>query len=157
MSVFVEKLIEHTFLSDLLQAAYFRNQSIIEVGRSEADAFGYDLILSAGGTSRFIQLKASGHSVKKRWFPVNVALARKPGGCIVWIKHRVDNERLILEYAICQGDPGGFLRLDDLENARLPRYNSRGERPIRRNTKRLPVLFFGPFGDAKALLGSLFP
>jgi hypothetical protein len=56
-----------------------------EVLRSEFDAFGYDLAIEANGVLRHIQLKATVASGARVNVDVQLALAEKPGACVVWI------------------------------------------------------------------------
>ncbi|MCA1706608.1 MAG: hypothetical protein LC808_26435 [Actinobacteria bacterium] len=39
----VEKLMEHIFLSEILQECWFHRRQVVEVLRAEVDAAGYDL------------------------------------------------------------------------------------------------------------------
>ena len=57
----------------------------IEVLRAEVDKGGYDLVLEANGAMRHVQLKSSHRMAKTQDVSINIALARKPGGCILWI------------------------------------------------------------------------
>jgi hypothetical protein len=70
----VKKLIEHIFLSELLQECWFRRRQIIEVLRAEVDAAGYDLVLEAGGTIRHVQLKASRNGARTARQTINSML-----------------------------------------------------------------------------------
>jgi hypothetical protein len=87
----VENLIEHVFLSEVIQECFFRERRLVEVLRAEVDAAGYDLILELDGAIRHVQLKASrkGGSTKKQ--VINRKLADRRGGCIVWIEYAVDS------------------------------------------------------------------
>lgn len=58
-SHYVEKLMEHVFLGELLQECWFHRKKVVEVLRAEVDAAGYDVILEVDGTIRHVQLKAS--------------------------------------------------------------------------------------------------
>src|SRR5690348_15547353 len=80
----VEKLIEHVFLSEVLQECFFRHRRVVEVLRAEVDAGGYDLILELDGAIRHVQLKASrkGGATKKQ--TINRKLQERQDGCIVW-------------------------------------------------------------------------
>lgn len=86
----MENLIEHVFLSDVLQECWFRERRPVEVLRAEVDAAGYDLILEVGGTIRHVQLKASRRGGATRKQTINRKLGDRLGGCIVWIEYAVD-------------------------------------------------------------------
>lgn len=59
-SNFYEQLVEHVFISELLQEVYFRHQKTVEVLRAEVDSSGYDIVLECNGFIRHVQLKTSG-------------------------------------------------------------------------------------------------
>ena len=87
-SRFREKMLEHVFLSEVLQYAWRRKQPV-GILRAEVDRAGYDLVLECGAVTRYIQLKSSTAKNSKGRKPrppdVNGELARKLGGCVVWI------------------------------------------------------------------------
>ncbi len=87
-SIFREKMLEHVFLSKLLQLAWLKKgRKRIEILRPEVDDSGYDLLLECGEERRYLQLKSSGikSSAKSRPQIVNVGLETKAGGCVVQI------------------------------------------------------------------------
>lgn len=86
----VEKLMEHLFLSEVLQECWFGRRQVVEVLRAEVDAAGYDLVLEAGGVIRHVQLKASRKDGKTSRQTINRKLAAREGGCVVWINYDVD-------------------------------------------------------------------
>lgn len=103
-SVNREKLLEHLLVGELLRDAWLQNRSL-EVLRPEVDATGYDLVLVCEGVFRYVQLKASHTKSKTARVPVNIALADKPGGCVVWI--RFDSETLKLTEFLFFGERPG--------------------------------------------------
>lgn len=80
-----EKVIEHLFVGDLLRSLWCRGSRDIEVLRAEVDRAGYDLVLESNGVLRHVQLKASYRSAKTARVGININLARKPSGCVLWI------------------------------------------------------------------------
>ncbi len=54
-----ENMLDHAFISEALQEAWFVRERPIQVMRSEVDAYGYDLAMRCGGVTRWIQLKSS--------------------------------------------------------------------------------------------------
>lgn len=88
----VEKLMEHIFLSEVLQECWFQRRQIVEVLRAEVDAAGYDLVLEAAARIRHVQLKASRQGGKTSKQTINSRLADRQGGCVVWIAYDVDEE-----------------------------------------------------------------
>ena len=76
-STFYEQLVEHVFISELLQEAWFGSRETIEVLRSEIDDAGYDIVLECNGFVRHVQLKTSDVSATTAQQKVNIALAGK--------------------------------------------------------------------------------
>ena len=84
-SNFFEQLVEHVFISELLQEAWFRYGNTVEVLRSEIDTSGYDLLLECNNVIRHVELKTSGTEARRSFQNINMALAQKPSGCVVWL------------------------------------------------------------------------
>ncbi len=80
-----EKVIEHLFVGDLLRCLWRKGVRDIEVLRAEVDRAGYDLVLEVGGVMRHVQFKASYRGAKTANVGIHTDLARKPGGCVIWI------------------------------------------------------------------------
>lgn len=93
-SNFYEQLAEHVFISEILQEAFFRFGKTVEVLRSEIDSSGYDIVLECNGVIRHVQLKTSLMNATTSIQKINVALAEKPSGCVIWLKRELDNENL---------------------------------------------------------------
>lgn len=109
-----EALIEHVFVAEVLQEAWFAREQRVDVLRSEVDAAGYDVVFECGAIVRHVQLKASDFEGKTSRQTINVRLADKPSGCVVWVvyRERVPDHRLDLTYLWFGGNPGE--RLPDL-------------------------------------------
>lgn len=84
-SSFREKLIEHSFIGELLKISWNSGLCDLEIAKPEVDNQGYDLIAESNGIIRHIQLKASKLSASTPNQKVHLALAKKPSGCIIWI------------------------------------------------------------------------
>jgi hypothetical protein len=134
-SSFFEQLVEHVFISELLQEVYYRFGLTVEVLRSEIDASGYDIVFECNGIVRHVQLKTSKIDGKTSRQKVNVALAKKPSGCVVWIIRAEDDAdcRMQLTYRFFGNDAGQPLpSLDDFPIAKHTKGNKDGvkaERP----------------------------
>lgn len=63
-SSFYEQLVEHVFISEVLQEVWFRFGKVAEVLRAEVDASGYDIVLECNNVLRHVQLKTSKDGVK---------------------------------------------------------------------------------------------
>lgn len=72
-SMFYEQLVEHAFVSEVLQEAWYFFGETVEVLRSLVDASGYDLVLECNGAMRHVQLKTSTPDAKTQVQKVNVA------------------------------------------------------------------------------------
>lgn len=90
-SSFYEQVVEHVFISEVLQEVWYRFRTTAEVLRSEVDASGYDVAFECNRVLRHVQLKTSRPGGKTGSQKVNLILATKPRGCVVWILR--DDER----------------------------------------------------------------
>ncbi len=80
-----EKVIEHLFVGDLLRCLWRQGSRDIEILRAEVDRAGYDIVLESNGVLRHVQLKASYRRAKTSKVGININLAQKPSGCVIWI------------------------------------------------------------------------
>lgn len=109
LSVAHEKLLETVFLADLLQHCWFDRAEVVDVMHSSVDAFGYDLALECGDVLRHVQLKSRRPESTTRDVKVNIELARRPSGCVIWLEWSQDmqsNGRVHLDYWWFGGEPG---------------------------------------------------
>lgn len=133
-SSFREKLLEHVFISEILQEAWLGRNKTVEVLRSEVDSAGYDLLLECGGTVRYIQLKGSKAGAKTSRQTVNARLEDKPGGCVIWLIYQVADHRMTLEYLVRGGEPGSKPYLA-CKRGKQTRANALGVKAERENTR----------------------
>ena len=119
-SSFRENLIEHLFIGELLKLSWKNGNCELEVSKPEVDNSGYDVIIESNKIVRHVQLKASyiGSSTNKQ--KVNVKLANKPSGCVVWICF--DKNTLELGQFYFFGSKPGQ-PLPSLDNAKIARHN----------------------------------
>jgi hypothetical protein len=80
-----EKLLEHVFVGDLLRVLWRRGTFDAEVLRPEVDRGGYDLALECDHVFRHVQLKSSHRGAKTAAIAINLKLAAKPSGCVIWV------------------------------------------------------------------------
>lgn len=159
LSVYRESLIEHMFIADLVQAGWTTGK-MIQVAKSEIDAWGYDIILSCGPVVRYVQMKSSVTGVA---IAANRALSMIPGACIVRVTPSVPvkSARISLSYRIFQAGPRAGLKLGGFKSAVSTRYvkSSTGTpvRKVRKNHVVVPTSAFGPIRSAEELVGDLFP
>ena len=158
-STFYEQLVEHVFISELLQEAWFGFKETIEVLRSEIDAAGYDIVLECNGILRHIQLKTSDVDARTAQQKVNIALTEKPGGCIIWVFRTEDAaaRRVALSYRFFGGDPGEPLpSLNDFRVAKHTKANAQGVKLERPAIRVIPKGKFIAIDNTRELLAKLF-
>ena len=158
-SSFYEQLVEHVFISEILQEAWYRLGQTIEVLRSEIDASGYDVVLECNGILRHVQLKTSAAGGRTAYQNVNVRLAGKPGGCVVWLVRTEDPAtcRMRLSYLYFGSGAGEALPvLDGYPIARHTKGDSTGFKRERPGIRRVPKSAFEKIDSARALIERLF-
>lgn len=168
-STYREKLLEHAFVSEVLQEAWVRRgrRIQVEILRSEIDSSGHDLVMSCEGVMRHIQLKASRLDAKTAKQNINLKLAEKPAGCVVWMEFtELSAEgRLTLGYRFFGAGPDQPLPVLDCWGRTLPgfkvarhtRGNKDGFRAERKGIIEVPAARFPRVkGGIEELLGLLF-
>ena len=126
----LEKVLEHRFVAELTSALWLNGIRDFEVLRSEVDAHGYDLVVEAGGVLRHIQLKAMVQGGKRRDVSINLRLAAKPSGCVIWFTY--NPETLVLgPYHWLGGLPGEPLPDPGARLAKHAKGNSLGAKNFR--------------------------
>ena len=158
-SNFYEQLAEHVFISELLQEAFFRFGKTVEVLRSEIDSSGYDIVLECNGVIRHVQLKTSLMNATTSIQKINVALAEKPSGCVIWLKRELDNEniRIKLRYLFFGNLPGSQLpSLEGFKVAKHTKANAEGIKLERPAIREVPRRCFTELKNTEELLLTLF-
>lgn len=154
-SVLREKVVEHIFLAELARHLLLDMKQPFEVLRPEYDAYGYDVVVQVGSAMRHIQLKATTASGSRAHVDVQLALAKKPGGCVVWMF--VDPSTLTL---------GPFLWFGGATGQKLPPLGDRavrhtrgdadGVKKVREGLRRLPRGEFTRFETIGELAMAMF-
>lgn len=158
-SSFYERLVEHVFISEVLQEVWFGFGRTMEVLRSEVDASGYDVVFECQGVLRHVQLKTSRRGSATARLPINVALTTKPSGCVIWLIRDEDlaSRRVSLAYRFFGDAPGRPLPpLDDFPFARHTKGNSLGFKAIRPEIRVLPKRVFVQVASMAKLVELLF-
>ncbi|MGE5529035.1 MAG: hypothetical protein ACM3X6_07830 [Patescibacteria group bacterium] len=158
-SRFYEQLVEHVFISEVLQEAWFRFGKTVEVLRSEIDTAGYDVVLECNGVVRHVQLKTSTEDARTARQLVNIALADKPSGCVVWLVRTEHSQscRMQLRYRFFGNGPGEPLpSLEAFPVAKHTKADSKGVKTERPAIRQVPKSQFEELGSATELLGRLF-
>lgn len=104
-SSYREMLLEHLFAGAIMKHLWLKGYSRLELLKSQVDDSGYDLILEANNVVRHIQLKSSHIESTTSRVNINVALARKPSGCVVWIQF--DSLTLEFDHFLWFGNEAG--------------------------------------------------
>ena len=144
------------FVGKLLQHLWQANAFPAEVLSATVDNGGYDVVIECNSAQRHIQLKSQISTSGKKHISVNERLGLKPSGCVVWMI--VHPETLSVERFLWLGNKPG----DALPSlAKYPRAcrttpNSKGEKPERANTRKLPSSAFEILKDIAAVVDRLF-
>lgn len=129
-SVLREKVVEHIFVAELSRVLLLDMKLPFETLRAEFDSNGYDLVIEANGHIRHIQLKAMRTGGKRARVDINLALAEKPSGCVLWMV--VDETTLELgPFLWLGGKPGVKLKIPKGRVARHTKGDSKGFRSDR--------------------------
>jgi hypothetical protein len=155
-SSFREKLIEHLFIGEILKLSWLKGDCQLEVMKPEVDHAGCDVVLEDNNIIRHIQLKTSKLGAKASSQKVNVRLANKPSGCIVWIVFDEDALELCSFYFF--GAEAGK-PLTGLENAKVAKHtkaNADGIKAERPNIRTINKGQFVRYDSIEALYNVLF-
>jgi len=155
-SSYREMLLEHLFAGAVMRHLWLRDVGRLEMLRPQVDDSGYDLVLEANGIVRHIQLKASHHGAATAGVNINVALAEKPSGCVIWL--RFDPSTL---------DFGPFLWFGAAPGEKLPelsrfkvtthaKANAQGIKTARPKIRYVPKANFESLPSLEAVVARLF-
>lgn len=158
-STFYEQMVEHVFVSEVLQEAWYGFGKTVEVLRTEVDSAGYDVVFECNRVLRHVQLKTSGSNAKAGGQKVNIALAEKPSGCVVWIVREEErpSRRMKLTYRFF-GEKAG-MPLPSLESFKVAKHSkgdASGVKKERPNIRVVPKQHFVPVATTRELVELLF-
>lgn len=155
-SSYREMLLEHLFAGSIMRLLWLKGYRRMELLKPQVDDGGYDLVLEANRIVRHVQLKASHHGAATARVNVNIALAEKPSGCVVWI--RFDPHNLDLgPFFWFGGAPGDTLPdLASFPVAKHTKGNATGVKTERPNIRRIPVARFDELGTIDEVVARLF-
>lgn len=158
-SSFFEQLVEHAFVSEILQEVYYGRGQAVEVLRSEVDSYGYDLILECNNVMRHVQLKTSRPDGRASGQKVHTKLGEKPGGCVIWIiRHECpESRRMRLSFRFFGGAAGKPLpSLAEFKVAKHSKGNASGEKKERPAIRVIPKSRFRKIETTAELVSVLF-
>ena len=156
-SLYVEKTLQHSFLARLYERVWENEDlPLMEVSTAEIDNSGYDVVISIGSITRHIQLKSSKVGGRTSSVPVNLQLAKKPSGCVVWYEY--DPATLdIQNYRFFGNRPGeGLPDISSSPVAKNTRANAKGVKSERPNIRRIKQNQFKLVKNLDELLDLLF-
>jgi len=149
-------LVELLFVAEILR--YLWGKEMVEVLKPLVDEAGYDVALECNGVLRHIQLKASrlGEEKPKRQ-TLNLHLASKPNGCVVWVLIDDTFDPKMFRYLWFGNAPGkGFPPTKSLKVAKSTRANAQGIKPARPGIRVLPRTAFQEIATLGELVQLLF-
>ena len=158
-SSYIENMVEHVFISEVLQEAWIRLGCRIDVLRAEVDDSGYDIVLSLGKVARYIQLKTSEEGAARSKQNLNIALAEKPNACIIWIERKPDDKsgRFVFEYLFFGTEAEcTFPDISKYKTAKHTRANADGFKKEREAIREIPKSAFIRISSMRSLLERLF-
>lgn len=147
-------LLEHLFVGEMLRHLWSTGRHA-ELLHPKTDDAGYDIAVECQGILRHIQLKSSHSEGKAAHQAIQVALGRKPSGCVIWLFF--DESTLqFTEYLWFGGSPGR--PLPDLGDrvARHTKANAEGFKAFRPNLRLVPRMRFTPVDDIEQVTNKLF-
>src|SRR4051794_18063863 len=87
-SSYVENVLRHALVAGLSSVVWRRDPfASLQVFNSEVDASGFDLVLSLGFQTRYIQLKQAHSNKVPAHCSVRLSFASVPGSCVVLMSH----------------------------------------------------------------------
>jgi hypothetical protein len=116
-SRFFENLLEHRLLFDL--ARHFALHSpprLLNVMRSEIDAFGVDLVLSMSGVTCQIQMKTRSGKPSPSPYDISESLWRTPNAFVLWMLYDARSLEPTSYYLL----GGPFPRMEDFRPGKRP-------------------------------------
>ncbi len=150
-----EKIIEYAFVGEILRILWRRGRRDIEVLRAEVDCGGYDLVLHCNGVMRHVQLKSSHREAATSRVTLNLKLAEKTSGCVVWILF--DQETLELgPFLWFGGKPGEMVADLGTKIAKHTKPNILGKKTERRGLRVVSRGSFTKLNSVTAVIEAMF-
>ncbi len=151
-----ESITTHAFLAAIGTEIWRRGHFDAEILRAEFDAGGHDLVITANGVTRHIQLKAVKISGKSAYWDTSQRLADQPSGCVVVL--HIDDQDLRIHrsglFAAPPGDP-----LPDITSFRKSKHDkgdSKGRKAVRKGRWDVPKSKFDIYEQVAALYNAMF-
>jgi hypothetical protein len=149
-------VLEHLLVGEIMRFAWRRHLPRIEMLKSQVDASGYDIVLESGGIMRHIQLKASHANAATLTVPINIELASKPSGCVVWMIFDPDSLEF-RHFLWFSGGPG--MKIGALDGMRIAKHNKANAKRVkteRPNIRKVPKAKFEKVQTIGGIVHKLF-
>lgn len=155
-SSYREMLLEHLFSGAVMRHLWLTKGQRVELLKPQVDDNGYDLVLEAWGIVRHVQLKASHAGSATARQSINIALAEKPSGCVVWIRFQEDTLELgpFLWFGGAPGQP--LPSLASYPVATHAKANAQGVKSDRPRIRSVPRAAFTPLPTIVEVVEHLF-
>lgn len=155
-SSYREALLEHLFAGEVMRHLWRNGIVRMEMLKPQVDDSGYDIVLEANGVTRHVQLKSSHHGSATARVGVNIGLARKPSGCVIWM--HFDPDTLELGPFLWFGGPPGepLPAVSDFAVAKHTKGNAQGIKAERPNIRVVPKAMFTRVDTITELVTRLF-
>jgi hypothetical protein len=155
-SVYRERLLEHLLIGELLKHSWLHHGAELEVATPSVDRTGHDVVLEANGVVRHVQLKASSLKASTRSQGIHLHLARKPSGCVVWIKFDPTDIRLDHFLFFGEGPKEPLPAMDHFGVAKHTKGDATGLKKQRPNLRIVPATKFRQIESIAKLYETLF-
>ena len=99
-STFLENVLEHRFIFDVSKDLLYKQKLIVNIMRSEVDAFGFDFVLSAGGRTVYIQMKTRSNIPPSNGYAIADALWTLDNAYVVWMLYNSEDLGIISYYCL---------------------------------------------------------
>lgn len=87
-SRFFENLLEHRFIFEMARCLVLKDPPrLLNISRSEVDAFGVDVVLSVAGQARHIQMKTRSGAAPANPYAISEILWETPNACVIWMRY----------------------------------------------------------------------
>lgn len=153
LSSYREAMLEHMLLGELMRALW---PTPLEVCRPQVDSAGFTLILQCRGILRHVLLKTSSVEAKRRDVSVNLELAGRHGGCVIW--SRFGPSGFTFKEFLWLGGPPGQ-PLPDISAYRVTKHtkaNAQGLKEERPSHRTVPLSAFTRLTSMAELVAYLF-
>jgi hypothetical protein len=150
-----ENDIEHQLIWQMLRTLWSAVENDVEVLRSKLDDCGNNLVVERKGILRHVQLKSTYSGDKTSRKKINIRIAQKPRGCVVWIVFAAAT--LSLESFLWLGGKPG-MKISSL-GERVgwhTKGNSEGLKALRANIRVIGKAQFRKIGSMGELVRELF-